>query len=471
MIKFGTDGWRAIIDEDFNLDNVGAVTQAISDYLNREKRKSGGELKVAVGYDVRRKSDEFSKRICSCFAANNIKVILADRPAATPMVSFTIKKRGLCGGIMLTASHNPPQFHGIKFKTDYAGSATPEITRKVEELLFKDKVKQIDFEEAKKKGIIKVEDLSIDWIEFIRKYIDLERLKKAKFKVLFETMHGAGNGFMKRALSGAPIELTTIHEDYDPNFGGVNPEPIEKNLGEFLKLMKQGNYDIGIAVDGDVDRIGAARPDGKFINAHQIISLLALHLIEDKKWSGAIAKTIAGTGLINKIAQKHKRKLYETPVGFKHICTLMLETDVLIGGEESGGIGFKNYIPERDGVLSGLLLLEMIAHRKKSILEIMADIEKEYGSFYYKRIDTDFPEDKKPKLVPSLNKIPPKKLIGENVVEVNASDGIKFITDKGSWLLLRLSGTEPIIRIYAEANSFDKVEKLLQEGKKLAFSV
>lgn len=467
MIKFGTDGWRALIDKEFNLKNVGAVTQAISDYLKEVKK----DITVVVGYDVRRKTNEFARTICSCFAANNIKVVLADKPASTPMVSFTIKMRKLAGGIMLTASHNPPQFHGIKFKVDYAGSATPDITKRVESLVFKNEVKLMDFDQAKQKNLVKIEDLSKDWLEFIRKYIDLDLLKDAKFKVLFETMHGCGNGFMKEALSGTNIELTTIHENFDSNFGGVNPEPIEKNLEEFLKIMKEGKHDIGIAVDGDVDRIGAARPDGKFINAHQIISLIALHLIEDKKWSGAIAKTVAGTRLINKIADKHKRKLFETPVGFKHICTLMLETDVLIGGEESGGIGFKNYIPERDGILSGLLLLEMMAHRKKTILEIMEQIEKEYGKFCYRRIDSEYPQEKKPKLVPTLKENSPKELIGEKVAEVNASDGIKFISERGSWLLLRLSGTEPIIRMYAEADSDEKVDKLLQEGKKLAFSV
>ena len=284
-------------------------------------------------------------------------------------------------------------------------------------------------------------------------------------------MYGTGNGYVERVLKGTNCRVDAIHQGYDVLFGGVNPEPIAKNLLYFSGVIQKGDYDIGIATDGDGDRIGAMTPEGRFINPHQILSLLLLHFIEYRKWTGAVAKTISSTYLINKIASRYGIKLYETPVGFKHIADLMRKEDILIGGEESGGLGFKGSTYERDGILSGLLLIEMMSVRRRGISKILKDVEKEFGRFYYEREDIEYPDELKNEMVGDLKKNTPKRLLGKKIVEIKSYDGIKFILEDDSWLLLRLSGTEPILRIYAEADSKEKVLGLIKTGKKLAFSV
>lgn len=466
-IKFGTDGWRAIISKDFTFENVKIVSQAIAGYLKKNYKNPT----VAVGFDTRFMSEKYAELVAEVLSANNISIILSDRPNPTPAISFAIKKRSLSGGVMVTASHNPPQYNGIKYKADFGGSAGPEIIGEIEGNLYKSPVLELPIEEGKLKNLVKVENLCSPYIENVKKYIDLKLLKNAKLNVLTDIMYGAGNCYIEEILSDTNCTVETIHTGRNPYFGGVNPEPIEKNLLELISLTKKKKFDIGLATDGDVDRIGAASPDGKIISSHKIICLILLHLIEDKKLKGSVVKTISGTTLLDKICKKYKITLHETPVGFKYICDYMLKEQVLVGGEESGGIGFINYIPERDGIISGILLLEMMAHRKKGILQILKDIEKEYGSFEFQREDMKYPDAKKKLLMETLKTNPPKEILKKKVVEIKSFDGFKFILEDGSWLILRLSGTEPILRVYAESSSLEQARNILNFGKEVALNV
>jgi len=469
MIKFGTDGWRAVIADEFTFENVSKIAQAVADYIVSQKSKvKSQKCEILIGYDTRFLSDKFAARTAEVMAANGIKVVLSDKPCSTPMVSFTIKDRKLFGGIMITASHNPPQFNGFKYKAEYAGPAEVELTDKFESLLGKTPVKSMPLEEAKEKNFIEIYDFSKKWVEFIKGYIDFPLIQKSGFTVVVDSMYGASGGFVGPFLESMGIKVHALHVDKNPGFNGTAPEPIEKNLKELISVMKTGKYDLGIALDGDVDRVGIVGPDGAYMNAHQVLSHIILHLAEDKRWSGAIVKTVALTFLIDRIAEKHKIKLYETPVGFKHICKLMREEDILAGGEESGGFGFKNYVPERDGILAGLLILEMMAYRKKSLTQIINDTEKEYGKFCYKREDCEYPDEKKKTLFMNLKKNTPKKLAGVDIKEFSTKDGAKLIAKDGSWLLYRLSGTEPILRIYVEASSDKRVDEIMREAKRIA---
>jgi len=464
-IKFGTDGWRAVISKDFTFENVRIVSQAIADHFK------GKEVVFAVGYDWRFLSEKYAELVTEVLAGNGIKVLLSDKACPTPLVSLAIKNRKLAGGIMITASHNPPSYNGIKIKAPYASSADEGITRSVESLLGKNSVKGISLKDGIDSGIVELVDLKPEYMNFINSYIDMNLLKGSRLNILVDCMHGVGDGYIKEILKDTKIKITQMRAGRDPLFGNVNPEPIPKNLNAVFQAMKNEKYDIAIVNDGDADRIAAVMPGGEYISAGQIMALLLLHFVEDKKWTGGVVKTISNTTLIERIAKKYKLRLYETPVGFKYICRLMLDEDILIGGEESGGIGVKDYMPERDGMLLGVLLIEMMAHRKKGILDIMADVEKEYGRFCYKRIDMDYPDDKKKKLMELLKANPPKEILKRPVKEVKSDDGYKFILEDQSWLIMRLSGTEPILRVYAEAPSNDLAQAYLEIGKKIALDI
>lgn len=469
-IKFGTDGWRAIISEDFTFDNVMIVAQAVSDFLN-EEYKNEKLIRTVVGYDPRFMSEKYAEITARVFVANNIDVTLVDRPSPTPAVSYAIKDKKLNGGVMITASHNPPYYNGIKYKAFYAGSADPGIIGKIEANLGRNPVKIVSPEEMKGSGLLRYENVCPAHLKFLSSYLDWKVLKKRKFKVLVDCMHGASDHFAEGLLSKTKNKVVTIRSERDAYFGGVNPEPIAKNLEISMKMIKKEKFDVGIVTDGDVDRIAIIGPDGRLLTGHKVIALLLLHLFEDRKMKGEVVQTICGTVLIDKICEKYGLKMHETPVGFKYICDLMRTRDILIGGEEAGGIGYKGYIPERDGILSGLLILEMMAHRNKSLAEILRGIDKEYGSFYYKRIDIKYPDELKPKLMSMLKNTPPREIMGKRVTGVKSYDGVKLILEDKSWLLLRLSGTEPILRVYAESSTEAKALKMLEIGKEIAFSI
>lgn len=471
-IKFGTDGWRAVISDDFTFDNVKKVAQAMADFVLTQKNiLKDREFKIVVGYDTRFLSDQYAKTMACVMAANGIPTLLTDRPAPTPSISYAIKDRNLIGGVVITASHNPARYNGIKYKAFYAGSATPDITKKMEGLLGANEIKNADPGELKKSGMLKVLDIIPRHLAFIKKYVDLKLLKKSRLKILIDSMYGAGNTYMEGLLKGGRCKVDTIHGEVNPSFVGINPEPIMPNLKELAMKTRSGKYSVGLATDGDADRLGVAMPNGKLLTGHKVMALLLLHLLEDKKMKGDVIQTICGTVLIDKICKNHGLKMRETPVGFKYICDIMRKEDVLIGGEETGGIAFKGFIPERDGILSGLLILEMMAMRKKGLDKIIKDIDKEYGAYEYRRFDMKVPDKKKNRLMDYLKKNPVKKVLDKNVVEIKDYDGYKFICQDRSWLMLRLSGTEPIVRIYAEAPNEKKALAILEQGKNLVGSI
>ena len=450
-IKFGTDGWRGVIGDNYTFANLKIVSQAVADYL-------GSGKKVAVGFDTRFMSDTFAQVTAEILKNNNIKVTLSDRSIPTPALSFTVKKRSLDLGIMITASHNPAEYNGFKIKVSSGGAASPEVTENIERRLGKTPVK----EKKAGAGRILKEDLIVDYVKFIRSYIDFKRIKNKKFKVLVDTMYGSGDSFIASILKGANIRLEFLHNSNNPSFGGRRPEPIEENLEELMSRVKQEKFDLGIALDGDADRIAAVGPGGVFINPQKILGLLALHLNQDRHWTGGLVKTIAGSTMIDKIAKHLKVKLYETPVGFKYISDLMEKEDILAGGEEAGGVGVKGYIPERDGTVAGLLLIEMMVYRNKNILKILNEMEKQFGSYFYLRADLEVH-----KRIALKKENLPKELLGSKVIQIKDYDGLKLICQDESWLMFRVSGTEPIVRVYTEAKSLNRSRRLLTWGSDL----
>ncbi|MFC1631976.1 phosphoglucomutase/phosphomannomutase family protein [Candidatus Omnitrophota bacterium] len=467
-IKFGTDGWRAVVGQDFNLKNVAAVAQAISDYLNRTKPQAArGKKEVVVGYDTRRLSKQSAQLISQVLAANNLKVILSERPLPTPAVSFAVRRRKCAAGVMVTASHNPPRFNGIKIKDAQGSSVESVVTDQVEELVFKNQPRKLSRQQAKKKRLLKITDLVTGYLQFLVAYLHLPTLNKGRLRVLVDSMHGSADSYIARILKSSHCQVKTIHRSFDPSFGGVKPEPIQPCLTEAAATIRKEGFALGLATDGDADRIAALDAKGRFINPQQIISLLALYLIRCRKLTGGLVKTISGTSLIDKIAQKYHLRVYNTPVGFKHISDLMQKKDILIGGEEGGGIGFKNYLPERDGILGGLLLLEMLIAENKSLEDLLKDTAAEFGSFVYLRKDLHSRQQDKSKIRAKLQALRRRKtFFNLKIAKIEDYDGLKFCLVEGSWILFRLSGTEPILRIYAESSSLTKTKALISEGTK-----
>ncbi len=469
-IKFGTDGWRGVISRDFTFENVRWVTQAVVDYLVLKDLHSKGMI---VGYDRRFLSREYAEEAASVIAANGITVFVSDRFAPTPAVSAAVKSKGAGGGIMVTASHNPPRYNGLKFKEGFGGSALPETTAVVEDLLRvrqgrDEKPQFIPFDEGVEKGLIVPFDPVAGYLDQLRAFVDFEKIRGSGVRVAVDSMYGAGAGCIKSLLEEVGIEVREIGADENPGFGGVSPEPIDKNLQGLISLVKEDGYDLGLATDGDADRIGAVDGRGEFFNSHRILTLLFRHMVETRGVKGDVVKTVSGTRMIDILAMKYGLPVHETPIGFKHICKLMLEGDILLGGEESGGIGITSYLPERDGILIALLLVEIVAVNGKRLEVVLDQIFDEIGLFCYDRIDLEIENDKMAGVRSRLVDFHPDQLAGVPVERENRMDGVKFLMKDGSWLLIRASGTEPVLRIYAEAASREGVGMLLAEGKKLA---
>jgi len=459
MIKFGTDGWRGVIGDDFTFKNVNIVSQAISDYINQELR-TRQKPKVVVGFDTRFLGNKFAEILSEVLVRNNIDVILSDRPVPTPILSFQTWKKKFTLGVMITASHNPYQYSGIKIKTKSGGSAPQEVTKEIEKRIGKSETRN-----QKPETRIKKLNLTEEYVSFLRSYIDLERLKRAKFNILVDVMYGSGDSYIEKVLENKRTKIKFLHNEINPCFGGTRPEPIEENLTEIKEILKKERFDLGFALDGDADRIAAFDSEAKYIHPQKILPLLLIHLIENRNLRGGVVKTIAGTTLIDKVCREFSLKLYETPVGFKHISKLMIEEDVLIGGEEAGGIGFKGYIPERDGTLAGLLILELLAYKKIPLHKIIDEMEKRFGKYYYLREDihTDYrlqiTDYKKWKSL--------REILGKKIVEIKDFDGMKFICEDESWLMLRGSGTENLFRVYSEAKDLKRAKELIKFGRRL----
>lgn len=463
MIKFGTDGWRAVIAEDFTFENVRNLSQAIADYL---KGKVKSKKKIVIGYDRRFLSKEFAETVSLVLAANNIKVVLSNRDVPTPTVSYHCVLGNYNLGIMITASHNSAKFNGLKIKTPEGGSADKDITEVVEGYLYKNKPKVVSLEAAKEKGLLEIKDLTEDYVMFFKNFVDLKKIKKLKLKVLVEDMYGTGDDFVERILGVSNVKIDYLHNEFNPSFGGINPEPIESNLKEMLKIMKQGKYDVGLVLDGDADRIAMVDGKGNYINAQVILPLLAIHMVKNRKESGGIGKTVVGSNVIEDVAISLGVACYETPIGFKYLSNLFIDDLLCIGGEEAGGIGFKGYVPERDGSAAFLILLEMIAYEKKSFDTLLSEFYKQYGKYYYAR--TSIPVERVKKSLKDMKL--PKTLFGKKVERVNTLDGIKIMS-KDSWLMFRKSGTEPIVRVYSESKSKKEGSQLVDLGKKMIYAL
>ena len=462
-IKFGTDGWRAVIAEDFTFANLERVAQATADYWSAHPIE-GTTQKAIIGYDRRFLSDQFAKRTAEVLAGNGFDVIISNEPVPTPAVSWMVKKENAIGGIMITASHNPPAFNGFKLKAYYGGSAEPVICQGVETFLGKSPVRATPWETASRDKKITTRNLRAPYYQAIKKLVDFPLISKSKLKFAHEALFGVGAGCFDELLAGTSCKVTTLNAEHDPNFGGINPEPIAKNYVRSSAFLKKHPHDLCLVTDGDADRVGGMDGRGNALTTHHLICLLLEHFIRNRKGKGRVVKALTTTSMVDKICQRYGLELVETGVGFKFICSEMIKGGVLLGFEESGGIGYPGHVPERDGILSGLMLLEVLATERTSLDKLLARLEKEYGPHHYDRIDAHFPLEKRPALMNFCKNNPPAKLIKSPIKEVKSYDGVKFVAEDGSWLMLRGSGTEPILRIYAEAKSPRDAKKLLEEG-------
>ncbi|MGA3163767.1 MAG: phosphoglucomutase/phosphomannomutase family protein [Verrucomicrobiota bacterium] len=474
-IKFGTDGWRAVIAEDFTFANVARVAQATADHWKSEVQSPkskvfGHELKVVVGYDRRLFSDKFAQTTAEVFAGNGFQVVLTPEPTPTPSVSFAVKNLHAVGGVMITASHNPPIFNGFKLKSYYGGSSDSKTCRSVESFLDRNPVKTTPLAEAVKSGQITIADVRPAHFAALKKLVDFKLIAKSKLRFAHDALFGVGAGCFEQLLAGTTCKVTTLNARHDVLFGGINPEPIKDNYGPSRKFLKKHPHDFCLVTDGDADRIGGMDGHGNALTTHQIICLLLHHLIVNRKGRGRVVKALTTTSMVDKICAAYGLPLVETGVGFKYICAEMLKGDVLLGAEESGGIGFPGHIPERDGILAGLMLLELLATERESINRLLMKLDKQFGPHRYGRIDTHYPMEKRASLMDFLKNHPPAKLLRSPLTGMKTFDGVKFTAEDSSWLMLRGSGTEPILRIYAEAKSDADVRKLLEFGIKLTRS-
>jgi phosphomannomutase len=462
-IKFGTDGWRAVIAEDFTFANVARVAQATADFWAAHP-VAGTEKKVIIGYDRRFLSDQFARRAAGVFCGNGFQTVLTAQPTPTPAVSFAVKAQRAVGGVMITASHNPPAFNGFKLKAHFGGSAEPSMCQGVEALLDSNPVRLAP---PGPTSPFRVADIRSAHFAAIKKLVDFKLIARSKLRFAHDALFGVGAGCFAELLAGTTCRVTTLNGAHDPNFGGINPEPIPQNYGPSAAYLRQHPHDLCLVTDGDADRVGGMDGRGRPLTTHQIICLLLQHFIRHRGARGRMIKALTTTSMADKICAAHGLELVETGVGFKYICAEMLKGNVLLGAEESGGIGFPGHVPERDGILAGLVLLEMLATERLSINQLISRLEKEYGPHRYARLDTHFPLEQRAALMEFCKSNPPAKLLRSPVAEVKSFDGVKFVAQDGSWLMLRGSGTEPILRIYAEAKSDTDARKLLNLGVRL----
>ncbi len=466
QILFGTDGWRGVIAREFTFENLALVAQATMDYLHREGLAKQG---LVIGHDRRFLSREFAEHVAQVATGNGISVWLTDDYAPTPAVSWAVHEKQAGAGIMITASHNPAIYNGFKVKEAFGGSARPSTTKVLERLVAENlasgrEIKRIPLAQAVSSGMVTLFDATAGYLAQLGSYVDLNLINKANIPVVVDTMFGAGSGFLTRLLHQA----TEIHSEYNPGFGSAPPEPTEDHLTELASLVKSGSYRVGLALDGDADRIGAVDETGSFFSSHMIFTVLLRHLYERKGLRGGVVKTVSTTRMIDLLAERYGLEIFETPIGFKHICELMMAHDILMGGEESGGLGVKGHIPERDGILMGLLLLEAMAMSGKGLRQLLHETMDEIGHFYYRRIDLPIKQADKAELIARLTNDSPSLIGGQTVSSTNFSDGFKFIFADNSWLLIRPSGTEPVLRLYSEAQDPAVVERLLTASQKLA---
>jgi phosphomannomutase len=462
-IKFGTDGWRGIIADDFTFDNVRRVAGAIASYIAKYEDARRG---VVVGYDARFASPRAAQVVAEVIAAAGIPVKLANDYTPTPAVSYAVKHQSAAGGVMVTSSHNPWNWNGVKFKGNFGGSATPAIMKKIEEELASGAVPKGS------KATVEEVDLKKEYITAVCNFADMELIAKTKFKFAVDAMYGSGRGVLAGIFADRGVQCVAIREELNPLFPGINPEPIEPHTAMLQQTVIREKCDAGLATDGDADRIGAVAEDGSFVDSHKIFCVLLRWLLERKKWPGDVVRAFNTTLMLDRIAAKYGRKLHETSIGFKYIADLMMEREILIGGEESGGIGYSRFLPERDGVLNCLLLANVMAEEEKPLGQLVADLQREFGPHYYGRRDLYIPDEMKQNAIQRARTESMQSLGQYRVLKKEYLDGIKFFLDAPTngdgaeaWILFRASGTEPLLRLYSEASSRDLVSELLAAGE------
>lgn len=493
LIKFGTDGWRAVIAREFTFANLERVAQAYADYLHSNKEESlvkqlvnvgqiskeaaenqlvtgviknaAGSALVIVGYDRRFLSERFAERAAEVLSANGFRIALFSEAQPTPLISWAVRDLTAVGGVVITASHNPSHFNGFKIKAPWGGSAAPETTTAVEKL--------VNANPPKRSAVsANGEELLVPAIksyrEQIASYVDLDRLRRAAGNVVVDPMHGSGARWVESFLIGGELQVETIRADRDPLFGGVNPEPIDSNLGPLKQRVRETKALVGLATDGDADRLGAVNERGETMTMHDVVPLILLHLARNREMTGGVVRTFSQSVLLKRIASAQGLKLYETAIGFKYIADLMLREDILLGAEESGGLGVKGHIPERDGILNSLLFLEAIVTFGKTPSQMLSELHREFGEFHFGRRDLHVEVAQGGKLVQTLALAPPSEFSGYEVASVETLDGVKLIFKDESWVLFRQSGTEPVLRIYAEATTTEKMHALLDAAENLA---
>jgi alpha-D-glucose phosphate-specific phosphoglucomutase len=483
-IHFGTDGWRAVISDTFTFHNLRQVTQAIADAIASDSWAEDGNLetppdphRMVVGFDTRFLSDRYALDVARVLAANGFTVHLCQADAPTPAISYAVRNMNAVAGIMITASHNAPRYNGVKLKAAWGGSALPEQCRRVEVYLNDNESKArgpnlMDFEQAREAKLIQKFNPLPAYFDHLRSLIDFEVIADAKMRLVHDPMFGSGRGVIRGVLQGTGREIYEIRGDMNPGFGGVHPEPIARYLGTMAGAISMGQGDFGLATDGDADRIGAMDERCNFVDPHKIMALSLRHLVEKRGMFGSVVRTVSTTRMIDRLAQSYGLTLHETPVGFNHIADYMLKEKVLIGGEESGGISFLGNIPEGDGCLMGLLLCEIIASTGATLHDLVEDLLKDVGPAVYERKDLRLRHPvSKSEMSRKLTDDAPGEIGGETVKEVSTVDGVKYILADDSWLLIRPSGTEPVLRVYAEGRSQEMVKAMLAYGEEVAASV
>jgi alpha-D-glucose phosphate-specific phosphoglucomutase len=468
-IKFGTDGWRGIIARDFTIANVRACAKGVADHIKQAGLARRG---LIIGYDTRFASEDFAAAAAEVAAANGIKVYLCPGAVPTPVVSCGVLAQKTGGAIVITASHNPAKWNGFKFRTEQGASASNEVTAGIEKgiagALASGNIDYLPLERALEQGIVDYLDLTPIYDEQIGRLVDLERLRRAKLKVIADPMYGAGIGYFKRLLGGGTIKLTEINGQRNPLFPGIRPEPIAANLDRLSATVKEQKADVGLATDGDADRIGIIDEKGQFLTQLQVFALLCLYLLEVRGERGPLVRTLTSTTMIDRLGEIYNLPVHEVPVGFKYVAPVMMAENALIGGEESGGYGFRGHVPERDGILAGLYFLDFMLQTGQTPSQLLEYLYNKVGPHYYQRRDLSFPEEQRPAVIKRLSHNLPESIEGVEVVKVNTADGFHLTLADKSWLLIRFSGTEPLLRIYAESDSLERVGKMLEVGRKLA---
>ena len=468
-IKFGTDGWRGIIAEDFTFDNVRICAQAVAEYLRKSRLGSRG---LVIGYDTRFASEDFAAAAAEVMAGNDIRVHLCLKPAPTPVVSFAVTATKSAGGIVITGSHNPGSWNGFKYKSQDGASAPEEVTSQIERNITsltgrRVSVKRLALDKALKKGIVDYMDPSPVYFERLSRFVDIEELCCRRLNIIVDPMYGAGIGYFKAILEGGNLKIAEINAERNPSFPGINPEPIAKNLTRLSRLVVARKAHVGLATDGDADRIGIVDEKGQFLTQHQVFALLCLYLLEVRGERGAMVRTLTSTMMLSRLGKLFDVPVYETPVGFKYVAPLMMKKKAIIGGEESGGYGFRGHVPERDAILAGLYFLDFMARTKKTPSQLLDYLYSKVGPHYYDRRDLHISTAKRQTIVHRLGSAPPATVGGSKVTRIDTTDGFRFFLGDESWLLIRFSGTEPLVRIYAEAESLDRVTQLLDDGERL----